>query len=84
MILLVLVCGACLCEFIVYRKPNVYPTRNYWKKMLVLFNWNGEGSFSSTCADSPKKAVRKLLVLHFSLPSACGAHSLQPLEVCDF
>lgn len=53
--------------------------------MLVLFNWNGEGSFSSTCADTPKKAAGKLLVVHFSFPpSACEAHSLQPLQVCDF
>lgn len=45
----------------------------------------GKAVFSSTREDTPEKAVGKLLVLHFSLPpSACGAHSLQPLEVCEF
>lgn len=53
--------GACLHEFIVYRKPNVHPTRNYWKKMLILFNWNEESSFSSTFADLLKKSSRKII-----------------------
>lgn len=72
--------GACLWEFIIYRKSNVYPTRNYWKKMLVLFNWNEESGFSSTFTDLLKKAAEKLTIQHFSLPpSACRAHRLQPL-----
>lgn len=87
--------GACLCEFIVYRKPNVHPTRNYWKKMLVWFNRNEESSFSSTFEDFLKKkggggagAVEKILNTVFLFFSLCTwstqtAASMW-LDVCHF